>query len=111
MHHHIHHGSWFAHQVGSSLIHGVVYGVIYKLFRDLSLPMILLFACVVLAAEWSRCVSLVECLLSGLSSSGIWPGADRCGFRRSGILTAGLLRNLPEGQREQIDQSRNSDQM
>lgn len=47
-----HHHSWFAHQVGSSLIHGVVYGVIYKVFRELSLPMVLLLAGAILAAVW-----------------------------------------------------------
>ena len=51
-HSHIEHGSWFAHQLGSSLIHGVVYGVIYKVFRELPLPMVLLLAGAVLVAVW-----------------------------------------------------------
>lgn len=47
---------------------------------------------------------IVESLLSGLSSSGsVWPVADLLYFRKTAIRAAGSLRNLPEGQGEQVD--------
>jgi hypothetical protein len=43
---------WFGTQVVSSLIHGVVYGVIFKLFHSMSLAGAIVLAALLLGGAW-----------------------------------------------------------
>jgi len=44
--------SWFGTQIVSSLIHAVIYGVVFKLFHSLGLVPTLALAAVLLFAAW-----------------------------------------------------------
>ena len=58
--HLVHHayggGSWIGHMVVSSIVHGLIYGIIFRLLRHLSLPEIILLAVVVIGGlyMWNR---------------------------------------------------------
>ena len=49
-------GSWIAHMVVSSIIHGLIYGAIFRVMRHLSLGEILLIAAIVIGLfyGWNR---------------------------------------------------------
>ena len=49
-------GSWITHMVVSSIIHGLIYGVIFRVLRHLSLGEIVLLAIVVIGLfyAWNR---------------------------------------------------------
>ena len=49
-------GSWIAHMVVSSIIHGLIYGAIFRVLRHLSLGEIVLLAVVVIGLlySWNR---------------------------------------------------------
>lgn len=43
---------WFVHQVVSALIHSAVYGVMYHVFKGLSLPAAILAGVAALVVAW-----------------------------------------------------------
>lgn len=45
-HHYADHGSWLGHTLVSAVIHGLIYGVIFRLFRGMPLGEVLLIAVV-----------------------------------------------------------------
>ena len=56
LHHGYGGGSWITHMVVSSIIHGLIYGAIFRMLRHLSLGEILLIALVVIGLlyAWNR---------------------------------------------------------
>ena len=54
--HHAYGGSWVAHMVVSSIIHGLIYGAIFRVLRHLSLGEIVLLAVVAIGLiyAWNR---------------------------------------------------------
>lgn len=56
MHHAYGGGSWIAHMVVSSIVHGLIYGIIFRVLRHMSLGEIVLLAVLVIGGLylWNR---------------------------------------------------------
>jgi hypothetical protein len=54
--HHVHGGSWVGHMIVSSIIHGLIYSVIFRVLRHLSLSEVVLLAVIVIGGiyMWNR---------------------------------------------------------
>ncbi len=45
-----HHSLDIGHMIVSSIVHGLIYGIIFKAFHNLSFPMVMIISVIVIAA-------------------------------------------------------------
>ncbi|MGI4799737.1 MAG: hypothetical protein ACRYG8_37990 [Janthinobacterium lividum] len=50
--HHTYGGSWVGHMIVSSVIHGLIYSVIFRVLRGMSLSEVVLLAVLVIGGIW-----------------------------------------------------------